>query len=269
MRIRVTIATGALLLASVSVAVGQQTPPSSNPPAAEGVTGIVDIGVRSESTTGDEARYERYRDLRSGASTQISLGKATDQYMWTFKADNIGYHDQRYVASYTGGKAKVTGSWDSIPLNYSYLTSTPWVETSTGVFSLDAAARTAVQNKVAGVVGVPQNVAQLAAGSIFTPLAKPFDLQSRRDTAAASLFYNATNDLGFNLSFSSAKKSGRQPYGMSFSFNNANELPMPLDNRTNDVSAGLEYATEQGMIRVGWDASWFNNNLHEIIWDNP
>ncbi len=269
MRIRLTMATGALLLASVNLAVAQQAPQSSNPPAVDGVTGSVDVGVRSESATGDEARYERYRDLRSGASSQISLGKITDRYMWGFKAENIGYHDQRYIANYTGGKAKVTGSWDSIPLNYSYLTSTPWVETSTGVFSLDAAARTAVQNKVPGVVGVPMNVAQLAAGSIYTGLARPFDLQSRRDTAAASLFYSATPDLGFNLSFSSAKKSGRQPYGMSFSFNNANELPVPLDNRTNDMSASLEYANSSGMIRLGWDASWFNNNVHELIWDNP
>ena len=68
MRIRLTIATGALLLASANLAVAQQAPQSSNPPAVEGVTGTVDIGVRSESTTGDEARYERYRDLRSGAS---------------------------------------------------------------------------------------------------------------------------------------------------------------------------------------------------------
>ena len=56
---------------------------------------------------------------------------------------------------------------------------------------------------------------------------------------------------------------------MSFAFNNANELPMPLDNRTNDVSAGLEYVQPAGMIRVGWDASWFDNNIKSIVWDNP
>ena len=56
---------------------------------------------------------------------------------------------------------------------------------------------------------------------------------------------------------------------MSFAFNNANELPMPIDNRTNDMSAGLEYANTTGMIRVGWDGSWFNNNIKSIVWDNP
>ena len=269
MRIRLTIATGALLLASVNVAAAQQTPSTPAPQATDGWTGIFDVGGRTQSTTGDAARYERFRDLREGATTLIGFGKATEQYLFNFRADNIGYHDQRYVVNYNGGRAKVTGSWDSIPLNYSYLTSTPWVETSTGVFSLDTAARTAVQNKVPGVVGVPQSVANLSTPSIFRGLATPFDLQSRRDTASVALSYNATTALGVNLSVTSTKKGGRQPFGMSFSFNNANELPMPLDNRTNDISAGLEWANSEGMIRVGWDASWFDNKIQSIVWDNP
>ncbi len=268
MRIKLTIAAWALLLASASLAAAQPKP-ADPAPIFGALTGTIDFGFRSESTTGDEARYERYRDLRQGAFSQIVFGKVTDEYMFGARAENIGYHDQRYVVNYNGGKAKVTGSWNSIPLNYSYLTTTPWVQPSTGVFTLDAAARTAVQTKAAGVVGVPQSAAQLATPSIFRGLAKPFDLQSRRDTAAVGLFYNATSDLGFNLSVSTTKKSGNQPFGMSFSFNNANELPMPIDNRTNDFSAGLEWANAQGMIRVGWDGSWFDNKIHEIVWDNP
>ena len=271
MRIRLTIATGALLLAAVNLAAAQQTPPASTsaPQATDAWTGIFDVGGRTESTTGDAARYERYRDLRQGATTQIGFGQITDRHMFSFKADNIGYLDQRYTVNYADGRAKVTGSWDSIPLNYSYLTSTPWVEGSPGVFSLDAAARLAVQNKAAGVVGVPQNVAALATPSILRGLAKPFDLQSRRDAGGASITYAASNEVGLNLSVTSTKRTGHQPFGASFSFNNANELPIPLDNRTNDMSAGLEYANASGMIRVGWDASWFDNNIKSVIWDNP
>ncbi len=269
MRIRLTIATGALLLASVNLAGAQQTTSTPKPAADETVTGSVDVGVRSTSTTGDAARYERYRDLRSGMASRIDFGKTTDRSMWNVNAENIGYNDQRYGVNYAGGKAKITGMWDSIPLNYSYLTSTPWVEGSTGVFSLSPAARTAVQAKTPGIVGVPQNVANLATPSIYRGLATPFDLTSQRDTASAGLLYNISTDVGLNLTFSSAKKTGHQPYGMSFSFNNANELAVPLDNRTNDVSTGLEYVNSKGMIRVGWEASWFNNNIKQLIWDNP
>jgi len=269
MRTGLTAIVTAALLASATLVGAQQPPPVTATPAFGGLTGTLDFGFRGESASGDEARLERYRDLRSGASTRLDFGKKTDQYLFDVRMENIGYHDQRYQLNYNGGKAKVSGSFDSIPLNYSYLTSTPWVEGAPGVFSLDAAARTAVQNKVVGVVGVPLNPAQLATPSIFATLARPFDLQSRRDTASAALVYNATAEVGLNLTFASTKKSGHQPYGMSFAFNNANELPASLDNRTNDVSAGLEWANSEGMIRVGWDASWFDNTIHELIWDNP
>jgi MtrB/PioB family decaheme-associated outer membrane protein len=253
----------AALLCSAPLAHAQQAATTEAP------AGIVDFGIRAGTMDGDYARYERYQDLRDGAFSRVQFGKATDTYMYGFGASNIGYRDQNYYAHYTNGTTRVSGFFDSTPLNYSYLTSTPWRETSTGVFTLDPAARLAVQNKVAGVVGVPQNVANLATRSIYVGLAQPFDLKSRRDTFGASYAYDINSELGLNASFASTKKSGNQPFGMSFAFNNGNELPMPLDNRTNDLSAGLEYVRSEGMVRVGWEASFFDNKIKEVLWDNP
>jgi MtrB/PioB family decaheme-associated outer membrane protein len=268
MRIRLTFTIGVLALACASVSYAQDAPAPSGP-TLFGLTGTVDFGARVTSTDGDAARYERYRDLRSGVFSSINLGQKNDRRLFGIRIEKVGYRDQSYAVDYNGGRTRASGSFDSIPLNYSYLTSSPWVESSTGVFSLSTVARQAVQNKVPGIVGVPQTVASLATTSIYRDLARPFDLQSRRDTLGGAYSYNATSALGFNVAFNSVKKSGNQPYGMSFSFNNANELPIPLDNRTNNMTAGLEYATSEGMIRVGWDASWFDNQIHEIIWDNP
>src|SRR5450759_667917 len=117
MRIRVMTAAGALLLAFTSLAAAQQKP-ADPAPAPEDLTGTIDVGARTESTTGDEARLERYRDLRPGVGSQIVLFKNSDQYLFGFRAENIGYHDQRYAVNYNGGKTKLTGLWDSIPLNY-------------------------------------------------------------------------------------------------------------------------------------------------------
>lgn len=256
------IALTAALLCSAPLAHAQQA--ASTEPA-----GVVDFGVRAGSTEGDYARYERYQDLRDGAFSKVQFGKQTDTYRFDLGAWNIGYRDQSYNAAFTNGKAKYSGFFDSTPLNYSYLTSTPWRETSTGVFTLDAAARLQVQNKVVGVVGVPQNAAQLATRSIYVGLAQPFDLASKRETLGLKYARDLNNALGLNLAFTSTKKSGNQPYGMSFAFNNANELPMPIDNRTNDLSAGVEYVRPEGMMRVAWDASFFDNKIKQIIWDNP
>ena len=158
MRTKLMILTAALLC-SAPLAHAQQA--ASTEPA-----GIVDFGVRAGTTDGDEARYERYQDLRSGAFSKVQFGKQTDTYMFNVGAWNIGYRDQNYNAQYTDGKARYSGYFDSTPLNYSYLTSTPWVESQTGVFTLNQAARLQVQNKVPGVVGIPTTAAQLATRSI-------------------------------------------------------------------------------------------------------
>ncbi|MFN7981914.1 MAG: MtrB/PioB family outer membrane beta-barrel protein [Vicinamibacterales bacterium] len=262
MRTKLTILTAALLCVT-PLAFAQEAATTSE------TTGVVDVGVRAGTRDGDYARYERYQDLRNGVFSRIQFGKSTDHYLLNLGASNIGYRDQNYFATYTDGKQRISGVFDSTPLNYSYLTSTPWVQSSTGVFTLDAAARLQVQNKVAGIVGVPQSAAQLATRSIFVGLATPFDLQSRRDTIAGRYAYDFNKDLGFNVAISSTKKTGNQPYGMSFAFNNANELPIPIDNRTNDISAGLEYVRSEGMVRVAWDSSFFNNTIKQIVWDNP
>ena len=263
-RVVMTAIVGALALGNQALA---QVPAASG--TASAVTGTVDVGARGTSSSGDEARYERYRDLRTGVFSHLVFGSADESRVWSAGADNVGYRNQEYAFRYVGGPVTVKGSFDSTPLNYSYLTATPWQTVSPGVFSLDAAARGQVQSRVPGVVGVPSTVAQLGTPSIFRGLANPFDLQSRRDTASASVAVDATKALGWSLAFTSTGKTGSQPYGASFSFNNANELPLPIDHRTNDVSAGLEYTRERGMVRLGWQASWFTNAIQELIWDNP
>jgi MtrB/PioB family decaheme-associated outer membrane protein len=279
MRTRLVIIAAALL-ASASWAHAQasgdqtQPPPLTQAPAPSQETipalGSIDFGFRgSPDLNGDNARYERYRDLRDGAFSQIVLEKATPTTMFDAKAFNIGYHDQQYLLNYSGGPGRVTFNWTSTPLNYGYNTATPWTQTAAGVLGLSAAARQQVQNKAAGVVGVPSTASQLLTSSIYRGLAQPYDLTSRRDAANIAVAYDATKDVGFTATFTTTKRSGYQPWGASFAFNNANEVPLPLDNRTNDFSTGLEYSNAKGMLRVAWDASWFSNNLHELVWDNP
>ena len=245
-------------------------PPTTTAAAAPGVDlsalGWIDLGFRGTSATGDVARLERYRDLRDGSYSRIALNRDSDRYLFAATAFDVGYRDQRYQAGYTGGPLRFTGLFDSIPLNYSYLTSTPWVEQTPAVLTLDVAARQQVQARQ--VVGVPQTVADLATASIYRGIANPFDLEQLRQTGAFSLAYDATSRLTVDAAFSSAKKDGHQPWGASFAFNVANEVPLALDNRTNDASAGLEWTHTHGMFRIGWNGSWFDNNIKQLVWDN-
>jgi MtrB/PioB family decaheme-associated outer membrane protein len=266
---KLMLSTAVLCFAVTGVASAQQT--SAAPAAAPALTGIVDIGYRGSSVDGDKARWERYRDLRDGLTSRADVGKTTDRYVFRFRVANAGYHDQQYIADYNKyGKLKMTAMWNSTPLNYGYNTLTPWRDAGNNVWTLDPATRLLVQNKAPGVLGIGSTTAHFTQASIYRNIATVFPIQARRDVLSAAIKYRLTEELLLNLAFTSTKKSGNQPYGAAFSFNNGNEIPMSLDNRTNDVTAELEWSkATKGMLRVAWDGSWFNNAYQSLTWDNP
>ncbi len=289
MRNRLIMA-AALLLASASLAGAQQTTAQNTTPPTPAVsagvaqsTGTIDFGFRGSSVTGDRARYERYRDLRNGANVNLNFEKSTDAYQFSAQGTNIGYLDENLGAQFSSKRVKVAGFFDQTPLNYGLdgLTRTPWVESSPGVWTLPDAAQLAVQNKTAvGVIcapGAPAGAActpataalALSQASIYRDLAQGFDLKSRRDGLGAGMVFSATKDFDIDVSFSSTKRSGYQPFGMSFAFNNGNELPLPLDNRTNDFGIGAQWGSEQGTVRIAYDRSMFDQNIPSVTWDNP
>src|SRR5512140_2946489 len=263
MRNRLMIGAAALLLASATYAGAQDKPQQETSPSS---SGSIDIGGRFTSTDGDEARYERYRDLRDGVDANFKFSKETANWTFDVKAKNIGYRDGRYELFFNSKRVKFNAMFDQTPLNYGYYTQTPYNCTA-GNCSLSSDLRTQVQNGKA--VGVPQNAGQLASGSAYDSIANPFDLRSRRDTIKADLRISATDNLDFIFGVNSYKRSGSMPYGMGFAFNNASELPMVIDNRETELTAAVEWASHQGMFHVGYEHDKFNQNIPSLTFDNP
>lgn len=271
MRNRLMLSTAALLFAFSGVATAQQTTAATTA-ASTTMTGTLDLGYRGSSVTGDKARWERYRDLRDGLTSRIDVGKETEKMALRFRAANIGYHDQQYTADLNQfGKLKMTATWNSIPLNYAYNSMTPWVNQGNNVWTLDPATRLAVQNKTTGAfIGIGSTAADFTKASIYRNIATTFPMKVRRDVMSVGVKYRFTDVISMNVAFTSTKKSGNQPYGASFAFNNGNELPVAVDNRTNDLTAALEWSkASTGMLRIAWDGSWFNNQYTSLTWDNP
>lgn len=275
-----------LLTARPAMAQATQGAPAQAAALPAGYTGTVDFGGLFTGTDGDAARYERYRDFRNGVYSNIKVNRDTTSMLFDASAYHIGYRDQRYEARLFSAKVNFNFDWTSLPLNYSYLTSTPYTSNG-GVLTLPDGARQAVEgptnSATDGAVGVPcapggppgacGNATQAAQAitnrSIYNAIADQFDLRHRRDTAALGLTYAATHALDVDASFTSTGRSGQQPYGASFAFNTAVEVPLPIDQRTNDVTVGATWRNDRSMLRVGWDGSWFNNAIKSLTWDNP
>jgi MtrB/PioB family decaheme-associated outer membrane protein len=286
MRNRILMIAALLLTARVGYA---QAPPSqpAQPAARSPFQGNVDFGGLFTTTDGDQARYERYRDTRDGVYSNLSVNRNTSSAVFSAHALHPGYRDQRYDATLLTKRVNVLFDWVSVPLNYSYIVVTPFA-TNGSTLTLDNTAQGAVQGPTNATndgtaVGVPcapggppaacgnaTQVAQaLANRSIYNGLASPFELRHLRDTANVSLNYAATRAIDVDARFTSSARDGQQPWGASFAFNTAVELPQPIDQRTNDLSLGASWSNPRGMFRLGWDGSWFNNNFQSLTWDNP
>lgn len=257
MRNVLKIASAVLMLASASVAQAQ-------------TQATVNFGYRGNDISGDVARMERYRDLRDGPVAGATYIKENGEVALTFNAANVGFHDQSYAAELNKfGKLKVSALWNSIPLNYAYNTLTPWVDAGNNRWTLDPTLRTRVQNKEAGVIGIPNNAATYNQPSIFRSIAQPFEMASRRDILDLGLEYRFTDALLFNVGFASQKRGGNQPWGAAYAFSNSNELPLTLDDRANDITAGLEWTKKGSLLRVEWLNSQYKNEFTSLTWDNP
>src|SRR5215831_2906971 len=145
MRVLTTVLCSALL--ATPAAVYAQDPAAGQEAAAAAPTnGAVDVGAQFTSVSGDEARYQRYRDLRSGVLVDgFHLTHAKNDWTFNVTANHVGYRDQKYTGEINkAGKLTIAFSWDQIPLfygaidsdQYGPLTATPYTVESPGVYRL-------------------------------------------------------------------------------------------------------------------------------------
>jgi hypothetical protein len=164
MRNRLSTMVAALLLVAGGAMAQDKTPAAAAQPdiaAAPAVSpefsGVnqIEFGYRGTMYTAgsDEARRQRYEDLRDGATVdKFRWGKTTDQYLFRVEADHLGYRDQRFSGSYNNyGKVKANFEWNQIPLYFSNTTQSLYT-TNGGTASMNDNVQLALQNKTTTLV---------------------------------------------------------------------------------------------------------------------
>jgi len=236
------------------------TAPAEPPSLFDETLNQFQIGGRLSSVSGDPARWQRYQDLRDGiVLTDARFGRDDPNGHWLLRAaaDNVGYRDQKYSATYQRtGRFVLSGLWDEIPQFYSVDTRTPYTGAG-GNLVLDDAIQLAIQQG---------NPAKL---NLYVPAASQFDLRERRDTGAVNLKATPTQNLDITADFTTTRHTGELPWGGSFGFSNDVEVPLPYDSRTNLFTVGTEWTKGRNMLRVAYDGSWFNNLDDTLVWDSP
>jgi len=236
--------------------------PSTSPEPGETTVNVVEFAIRGTSfgSGSDAARFMRYRDLRDGGTLDLlRLTKSTDTHIFNLQADHVGYRDQRFSASANDfGRVKASFEFNQIPLFFNADTKTLYSPEpgSSNVLRLDNTLQTGLQNKTVAFASVDG-------------LAQPFDLRVKRSIADFKATYSATRSLDVNIALRSTAKSGNQPWAGTFGFSDAVELALPLQTRTTDLGLGLEWANSRGSARIGYDGSFYRNDIDTLVWDNP
>jgi MtrB/PioB family decaheme-associated outer membrane protein len=265
MRSRMIAFAAALVVAFSASAYAQATLPMPNSPREQTVSslsgklyGNIDFGGHFSDISGDSARFQKYRDLRDGPLVDNFFFNRRGE-TWTLNtfATKMGYRDQQFAGEYRlVGKVKASFDWNQIPMFISGDTRSLFSQPSPGVFRLPDTLQAANE---AGATTI-RHYADQATG---------LDLRHRRDTGSFDFIYSANPEVDVKFNVTSATRTGAMHWNAPFGFSNVTEVPLPLDQRTTDATALFEWANQRGYLSVGWDGSWFNNNIETLIWDNP
>ncbi|MGE5242702.1 MAG: MtrB/PioB family outer membrane beta-barrel protein [Betaproteobacteria bacterium] len=268
MRTRFIGMAAALLLVSAGAGAqeaptAQQDVPKTPAPSIQefGFVNEIDFGGRATSfdTGSDKARFQRYQDLRDGATLdKFRFSRSTDSWLFNAQADHVGYRDQRFSGAFNDyGKVKASFQWNQTPLFYSETTRTLYTQSSPGVLTLPSGIQSGIANK-------SLTLATAMAG------ASAFDLQTRRDVADFNLTYSATRQLDLNVRVKNTSRNGSQPMTAGFGFSMAtDELAAPIDTRTTEFGTSLEWGNNRGFAKLAYDGSFFRNNIQSLTWANP
>src|SRR4051812_40941182 len=267
MRTRMMILTGALLVTSAIYAQAQDTKPTPAQPKQAVSTftpqfGNIDFGYRGSSFTGDEARYNRYRDLRDGGYIDhFRFARENETMAFRAEANNVGYRDQRYYADLQSiGKLKATFEFNSNPLTQvqarGYFSGA-----GSNTLTINDAAQTAIQAN------------PLNAESALATYGNNYNIENRRDLANFNMIYTAARDVDVKVQLRNTKRDGTNLQDFGFGNSPGNmmvlDMPVPVDDRTTDLRTRLEWANQRGLLAVGYDASWYNQHNAAFTFDNP
>jgi MtrB/PioB family decaheme-associated outer membrane protein len=246
-----------------SVAASTQGAPAARPSpdvpvASTPKLGTLDFGFRGTNVDGDASRYYRFKDWRDGGYLSgLRFEKVTENRLWHAEAHNVGYRDQRYFAEFQSiGKLKVDGEWNEIPLFISDDTKTLYTVSKSGVFTIDDTIQKGIES---GATTLNNVIGQ----------ASLFNARTQRDTALFNLTYSASRDIDVKFAVRNSMRDGYNLQSLNFGFSNTIESEVPLNDRTTDVKAAIEFANAKGLLSVGYNGSWYNNEINAYRFDNP
>lgn len=230
----------------------------------------IEGGYRDMDGRRSSAKFQEYRVLEESPfldHLRLSLETKDKKRYIDFTALDSFKQDQSYLFR-TGqyGDYELEIFWDQVPHLLSTTGRTLFTTTredSTVSLTLPSGVASTVQ------AATPATRASVLAG--FLANATPVDLSFLTTKAGFGLKYNLTDSLDFGVRYTFTQKDGTIPFGAGIGSPGGNvvELPAPLFNRTHQVEAKTQYARPGWNMSLGYTASFFDQGIDNITFDNP
>ena len=200
------------------------------------------------------------------------------------------YKNQSYLATFGQyGKFKVQFRYDEIPHIFTNTARTIFNQTSPGVYTVPLALRTTLQTQSLAANNPATNlpnflVTQVLCGIAIPPATQPPACSEQfitpslvRKAGTATVSYYVNPEWNVFGSFSRENQVGNRPIGAILNSSPSAsatagvgvELPEPIDYFTNTVKVGTEYGKKDWGVQVGYLGSFFEDNIREMVFDNP
>lgn len=219
-------------------------------------TGELEVGGRfipEDSSTFGSSEYEEYREQRPGVfgNARLLLEGKEGKYYFEGSATDIAERDQHYeVASGRYGRYRLELEFDEFVHVFSNTARSPYTDQGDGVLTLSAQP-------------LPVNATLNSAPGV--------PLRFRLQTGRIGFFYRPLADLELNAGYWIQQKEGTRPFGIAFGSPGANFVNVagPIDERTHEVTGGIQVARDTWSLRLDYTGSFYENDLDTMTVDNP
>lgn len=220
----------------------------------------------------DSSKFQEYRDVSSGFRIPLMLieghGETTDRHLSIY-GENVWRDDARLTASYgVWGRYAVELDYNKILHRFGNNGRILWDITGPGRLEIADPVQQQLQS---AIEAAPTRDFELIESLLDPYLAAAdfIDLGLTRDRTNGRIDFQPMQRFSWAVEYAHENRDGNRAFGGSFGFNNAQELPEPIDYETTDIGLMGEWTVDRSALQFGYRYSEFDNSIDTLIWDNP
>lgn len=227
-------------------------------------SGFIEAGILGGDANSRNALFRRYRDLDNGPylnSFGLEAIKPDEARFVEIAGGGVGRNDQFYdVRLGRYNDYRVDLSYSETPQAYSTTAKIIWQGVGTGNLTLPAWPGVAPGGASAN------NTANATALKGLIDASGDSNLGLVRKKGGVRLDMNLTDTWKFFSSYSLEHRKGTRPFGGD---EGNGETVEPIDYKTHDLLAGLQFANDASQFNLSLSASFFRNDIDTLTWQNP